>query len=124
ETTQDSEDRKPQDRQHQRKLSSKSIGDRAGCCSANESEHQRHGAERSGQRVIDGETALNIDQHKCEDGVVETIEHPAEERGEEGAALLGGKAPCLLNETEGHRCECTGSIQTAGGSQVRSLKCR
>ena len=50
-----------------------------------------------------GEAALNIGENKGEDGEVEPVEHPAEERGVERALLIRRQRPELPNELHRER---------------------
>ncbi len=74
------EDREPDDGEDERQLAAPAIGGRARGGASDESKHQRDRAQCSGQGVVDGEAALNIGEHKCEDGEIEAVEHPSEKR--------------------------------------------
>ncbi len=54
---------------------------------ADQPEHQRHRAQRPGQRGVDGEAALNIDEQERDDGEVEAVEQPAEISGKKCTPL-------------------------------------
>jgi hypothetical protein len=94
------EQREPHDREHQWQLASPPIRRGARRRSADQTEHQRDGAQRAGQRVVDRKAALNIGKHKREDGEVEPVEHPSEERGGKRPLLLAREGSELAKELE------------------------
>ncbi len=89
ETAQHREDGKPQNGQNQGELASHAVGHRSCRRSANQAEHERDGSKRARQRVVDGEASLDVDEDERENGVVEAVQHPAEERRQKRPPLVG-----------------------------------
>ncbi len=85
--------RVPQDGKHQRTLAAPPIRGRAGADAADDAEEQRDGRERAERRLVHAERALNIDEQKAEDRVVESVEHPPKERGKKRLPLISGDLP-------------------------------
>ena len=81
-------DRQPENRQHQRQLASPAVGHRAGHDATHEPHDERHGPECSSEHGIDRKCPLDVDQDERQDGEVEAIEHPAEERRGERTPLV------------------------------------
>jgi hypothetical protein len=78
----------PQHRQHQRELASPLVGHRPGDRASHQTHDQRHRSERAGQRTIDSEALLNVDQDEGEDVEVERIDDPAQKDGPERTPLV------------------------------------
>ena len=88
EAAQEGEQREPEHRQHQGQLPSVAVRHHARAQPADQPEHQRHRAKRAGQRAVDGEALLDVDQDERQDGEVERVEQPGDEGGDEGLPLL------------------------------------
>src|SRR5207253_1569294 len=78
------------------------VGHRAGDDAASQTHDERHGAERAGEHGIDRERLLNVDEDERENGEVEAIEHPAEERGDERTPLIARQFPGRMRNPEWH----------------------
>ncbi len=82
------EEREPHDRQHQGKLAAPLVRGGAGRDATDQAHDERDGAQRAGQRAIDGEAVLDVDQDEGHDVEVERIDDPSEKHRPEGAPLI------------------------------------
>ena len=93
EPAEECKEREPQHRQHQRQLASPLVRSGPGERAADQPHDQRHRPERAGERAIDGEALLDVDDDEGEDVEVERVNDPAEEHRPEGAPLIARDLP-------------------------------